>query len=138
MMIDKEWLVSSRLVGAAFGEEAHAKRSAVCDQSGQMQLLAPLPEETNMRWRFQAKIRDAERDDLLDSRASVEHARQKRVITAAIGLWTRSIAASTAWISANSKYSTGRERAPLKGTAKTRWQCSMRSGCSKLHVPKDA
>ena len=47
--------------------------------------LASFPEGTKVRRWLQAKIRAAERDDLLDPRASVEHARQKRVIAPTTG-----------------------------------------------------
>ena len=57
----------------------------MCGQSGQMRSLRPFPESPQVRRRLQAKIRDAEPDDLPNPRARVEHARQERVITVTIG-----------------------------------------------------
>ena len=82
-MIHKEWPVGSWLP-AAFGEEPTQDIGRLCPERADA-FLASLSEETKVRRRVHAKICDAERDNLLHPRAGVEHARQKRVIAAALG-----------------------------------------------------
>jgi hypothetical protein len=61
-MIDKEWLIGPCL-SAVLGEQRMQKLGRLWPERADA-FLASLPEETKVRRRLQAKIRDAQRDDL--------------------------------------------------------------------------